>query len=127
MTHLAQHSAHLAPRAGRGPHGKTEIQSSARVRGPLRDSERLRIVERPPHPDLLPARGEKEREAVRLRLKADAPGEAHLAPLAGRGQHGKAEIQDSARVRGPLRDSERLRIVERPPHPDLLPARGEKE
>jgi hypothetical protein len=28
------------------------------------------------------------------------------------------------RVRGPLRESE---PVERPPHPDLLPARGEKE
>jgi hypothetical protein len=63
---------------------------------------------------------------------------AHLAPLATRaftpvfdglwrGQSGKKEDQNSARVRGPLHDSERLRIAERPPHPDLLPARGEKE
>jgi len=63
---------------------------------------------------------------------------AHLAPLAGRGQPGKTENQNSARVRGPLHDSERLRLAERPPHPDLLHspsktdvnalvARGEKE
>ena len=38
-----------------------------------------------------------------------------------------AENQSSARVRGPLHDSELLRLVEGPPHPDLLPARGEKE
>src|ERR1700730_17590894 len=73
-----------------------------------------------------------------LRLVAIARCTAHLATLAGRGRHGKTENQDSARVRGPLHDSERLRLVERPPHPDLLHspsktgvnalmARGEKE
>src|SRR5580704_15438781 len=77
------------------------------------------------------------------------PARARLAPLATRaftpvfdglwrGQPGKKENQNSARVRGPLRDSEPLRIAETPPHPDLLHspsktgvnalvARGEKE
>src|SRR5713101_9839864 len=40
----------------------------------------------------------------------------HLAPLAGRGRRALAR-----RVRGPLRESE---LVERPPHPDPLPASG---
>src|SRR5580700_11772944 len=62
---IAEHSAHLAPLAGRGQQGKDENQNSARVRGPLHDSERLRLAEAPPHPDLLPARGEKE-TAVRV-------------------------------------------------------------
>jgi hypothetical protein len=65
LTVAARATAHLAPLAGRGQHGKRETRISARVRGPLHDSERLRLAERPPHPDLLPARGEKER-AVRL-------------------------------------------------------------
>ena len=62
---IAEDSAHLAPLAGRGPHGKKEDRNSARVRGPLHDSVRLRLAEAPPHPDLLPARGEKE-TALRL-------------------------------------------------------------
>ena len=60
-------TAHLAPLAiraftpvcdglWRGPHGKKENQNSAWVRGPLHDSERLRIVEGPPHPTLSIAR-----------------------------------------------------------------------
>jgi hypothetical protein len=65
LTKIAEDSAHLAPLAGRGQPGKKEDQNSARVRGPLHDSERLRLAERPPHPDLLPARGEKE-TALRL-------------------------------------------------------------
>jgi hypothetical protein len=65
----AENSAHLAPRAGRGQHGKEDNQSSARVRGPLHDSEPLRLAERPPHPDLLPARGEKE-TALRGRMNS---------------------------------------------------------
>jgi hypothetical protein len=47
------------------------------VRGPLRESELmsapslpLRLVERPPHPDPLPARGEREKR--RRALAADA-------------------------------------------------------
>jgi hypothetical protein len=38
--------------------GERSTREARRVRGPLRESER---AERPPHPDLLPARGEKER------------------------------------------------------------------
>ncbi len=57
-----------------------ERSSEARVRGPVRDSERressggvadghatLSPAETPPHPDLLPARGEKEKNAPRER------------------------------------------------------------
>src|SRR5580704_14760895 len=44
--------------------GERSDRAAIRVRGPLRESERriltLRIVERPPHPDPLPARGERE-------------------------------------------------------------------
>src|SRR6266853_1733623 len=43
----------------------------------------------------------------------------HLAPLAGRGRRGFAR-----RVTGPLREFE---LVKRPPHPDPLPASGERE
>src|SRR4029077_18244969 len=53
---------HGAPRPACGERatrhgGKPELDA---VRGPLHDSERLRLAEAPPHPDLLPARGEKE-------------------------------------------------------------------
>jgi hypothetical protein len=40
------------------------------VRGRIRESERL---ERPPHPDLLPARGEKERAEFVARLRSTRP------------------------------------------------------
>src|SRR5260370_23966706 len=46
-------------------------------------------------------------------------GALHLSPLAGRGRRALVH-----RVRGPLRESE---LVERPPHPDPLPASGERE
>jgi len=46
-------------------------------------------------------------------------GSLHLSPLAGRGRRALAR-----RVRGLLRESE---PVERPPHPDPLPASGERE
>ena len=46
----------------RGQHGKTENQNSAWVRGRF---HKLRLAEAPPHPYLLPARGEKE-TALRL-------------------------------------------------------------
>ncbi len=62
-----------SPRA-RGEKLRSSEQKRARVRGPLRDSERrgpgdsapdaaarLRPAERPPHPNPLPARGERER------------------------------------------------------------------
>jgi hypothetical protein len=42
---------HLSPRAGRG-------RRARRVRGPIRESEPLKT---PPHPDPLPARGEREK------------------------------------------------------------------
>src|SRR5271154_2105072 len=43
--------------------GEVERAKRARVRGPLRESERRNSepADRPPHPNLLPARGEKER------------------------------------------------------------------
>ena len=55
-----------------------------------------------------------------LSLTKIAEDSTHLAPLAGRGQPGKKEDQNSARVRGPLHDSVPLRLAEAPPHPDLL-------
>src|ERR1700680_1238042 len=96
LTKIAEDSAHLAPLAGRGPHGKKEDQNSARVRGPLHDSELLRLVEGPPHPDLLHspsktgvnalvARGEKEtasrlgRFETSLRVRTLWIGFAHSA------------------------------------------------
>jgi hypothetical protein len=48
-------------------------------------------------------------------------GLAYLAPLAGRGRNLR-----EARISGEG-DSPRIRLVENPPHPDLLPASGEKE
>src|SRR6202451_4178472 len=50
-----EEALHLSPPRG-------ERSSEARVRGPLSESERCSPspAERPPHPDLLPARGEKE-------------------------------------------------------------------
>src|ERR1700681_1223876 len=53
--------------------------------------------------------------------RGEAPSAAHLAPRAGRGQHGKKENRNSVRVRGRLHESEPLRIVEAPPHPTLSP------
>jgi len=46
----------------------------------------------------------------------------HLSPRAGRGR--RASVSEARRVRGRRRESER---VEMPPHPDPLPARGERE
>jgi hypothetical protein len=46
----------------------------------------------------------------------------NLAPLAGRGR--PAKRSEVGRVRGTLRESN---CSESPPHPDLLPASGEKE
>jgi hypothetical protein len=45
----------------------------------------LRIAERPPHPDLLPASGEKERAYDRERCEASVRVTtlAHLAPVQG--------------------------------------------
>src|SRR5579863_5600148 len=70
----------ISPLPARG-----ERSSVARVRGPLRDSEH-RIVTRaakPPHPDPLPARGERERaeiaksiSLVHLILRCPRPAEA---------------------------------------------------
>jgi len=48
---------------------------------------------------------------------------AFLAPLAGRGRLAPSENQNSAR----WGRFHKLRIAEGPPHPDLLPACGEKE
>src|SRR5271163_1303674 len=53
-------------------------------------------------------------------LQAIASGRSpYLAPFAGRGRRALAR-----RVRGPLRESE---LLNKPPHPDPLPARGERE
>jgi hypothetical protein len=52
------------------------------------------------HPDLLPARGEKERAVRRgnsMNLLAAQLGAAFLAPRAGRGRHGNEENPISAR------------------------------
>jgi hypothetical protein len=56
------------------------------------------------------------RDTARLKSGAKL---LHLSPLAGRGRRALAR-----RVRGPLRESE---LVEKPPHPDPLPASGERE
>src|ERR1700676_3149020 len=92
-------------------------------RPPARGSARLR-----PSPFCIgrPAGRRSAPAPISVLSLTRSPGAAaHLAPLAGRGPHGKTEKRDSAR--GPLHDSEPLRLVEGPPHPDLLPARGEKE
>src|SRR5580704_17893984 len=86
---LPSNSAHLAPLATRaftpvfdglwrGPHGKKEDQDSARVRGPLHDSERLRIAEAPPHPDLL-----------------HSPSQTGVDALLARGEKGTAVRRDA--------------------------------
>src|SRR5215218_1717433 len=50
-----------------------------------------------------------------------APAFFYLSPLAGRG---RIASSDAIRVRGTLHESE---CVESPPHPDPLPASGERE
>jgi hypothetical protein len=55
-------SVHLAPLAGRG-----RIVLTIRVRGTLRESER---VESPPHPNPLSASGEREQWSIAAALQA---------------------------------------------------------
>jgi hypothetical protein len=63
------------------------------VKGPLYDSERLRLVAAPPHPDLLPARGEKESACVRG--YAPIPIEPSYAGTAAAVRHSRAAIASS--------------------------------
>ena len=66
---------------------------------------------------------------------SDSRASLYLSPLAGRGRNLRSSRK--FRVRGPLRESElswrgtftlsESALVERPPHPDPLPASGERE
>src|SRR5580693_3025583 len=58
-----KHLVYLAPLAGRGRNSLREF----RVRGPIRESD---LVERPPHPGPLPARGAREKVVRRLNLNS---------------------------------------------------------
>jgi hypothetical protein len=58
--------------------GERSTREARRVRGPLRESEPLRIVERPPHPDPLPASGARER-AQREAIQCICIDPAHVA------------------------------------------------
>jgi hypothetical protein len=63
------------------------------------------------------AKGGLERDGFELNRREHL---VHLAPLAGRGRNSLCEF----RVRGPIRESD---LVERPPHPNPLPASGARE
>src|SRR5580704_7883088 len=75
------------------------------------------VARRPARPNLRPSMMVLPNSCVAVRNDNSRPASInpplHLSPLAGRG-----------RVRGPLRESE---PVEGAPHPDPLPARGERE
>jgi len=62
--------------------------------------------------------------ACKTRMRSHRENEIACSPLPACG-----ERSSEARVTGPLSESERSNLspAERPPHPDLLPARGEKE
>jgi hypothetical protein len=77
---ISHRAEYLAPRAGRG-----RIAPAIRVRGPRHESERprhsqrLRLAKLPPHPDPIPARGEREKRVLSATISSGAEGALHPA------------------------------------------------
>lgn len=61
------------------------------------------------------------------RLRYATPGEANFTCPRARGEVDRRSDSVAGRVRGRLHTAEPLGRVDTPPHPTLLPARGEKE